>query len=430
MFQFLGIWESGDPMLKYALPQKSGRKDFVYNMFGSLANALVSVILLVVVSHTAGDAAAGVFSLAFSSAQMMYTIGVFEMRNIQVTDVKGSFSFSEVLGFRILTIGAMFVFCACFLVLKGYGGQKGAAIAMLCVYMALLALSDVFQGNAQLRGYLSIGGKSLGGQVLLAAAAFSVALAITKDLLLSIAVMTVVPLLWILLYDLPYQRNFSQDKPVFRIKTVRKILLLAAPLFICSFLQQYIFNQPKFSIDRFLTDVDQSYYGYLVMPTFFINLLSIFVFRPQLVTLAENWTGGKFTAFRKTVAMLYLWVLIVTAAALLLGYLIGIPVLELLYGADLTGQRSVLMVLLLAGSMSALCSLTGTLLTILRRQQYSLIAFGTVFLLSLAIPDMLVRRMALIGAAAAYLFEMTLLFGILMVIFFIFLRRGQKEFGQ
>lgn len=414
-------------MLKYPLPAKSKRGDYLFNMFGSLSNAGVSVILLMVVSHLAGEAPAGIFSLAFSSAQMMYTIGVFEMRNIQVTDVRRDFSISDVLGFRILTIGVMALFCAGFILFKGYGGQKAAAIALLTLYMALLAISDVFQGNAQLHGYLAIGGKSLGCEVLLAVAAFTGTLFVTHTLLLAIAAMAVSVLLWILFYDLPFGRSLEMQKPVFRPDVFWRILLLAAPLFICSFLQQYIFNQPKFAIDRFLTDVDQSHYGYLVMPAFFINLLSIFVFRPQLVTLAENWRDRRFSAFKKTVRLLYLWVLVVTAAALAAGYWIGIPVLQWLYGADLTGQRGILMILLLAGSMSALCSLTGTLLTVLRKQRFSLIAYVTVFLASLFIPNLLVQRMGLVGAASAYFAEMALLFLIMAVIFLIFLYRGEKE---
>ena len=63
----------------HKLPQQSQKKNFVFNMLGSLANAFVSLALLVVVSYVAGNAVAGVFSLAYSTAQMMYTICVLEM---------------------------------------------------------------------------------------------------------------------------------------------------------------------------------------------------------------------------------------------------------------------------------------------------------------------------------------------------------------
>ena len=87
----------------YKLPQKSEKKNFIFNMLGSLTNAVVSLALMVVVSHICGGTVAGVFSLAYSTAQMMYTICVFEMRNIQVTDAKREFSFGGIAMFRIIT---------------------------------------------------------------------------------------------------------------------------------------------------------------------------------------------------------------------------------------------------------------------------------------------------------------------------------------
>ena len=92
--------------LVYALPQKSLKRDSIFNMIGSMANASVSVILQIVVSYLAYKSL-GIISLAYPMAQMMYTIGVFEMRNIQVTDAKRTFSVGEVFMVRIMSVSAM-----------------------------------------------------------------------------------------------------------------------------------------------------------------------------------------------------------------------------------------------------------------------------------------------------------------------------------
>ena len=72
------------------------------------------------------------------------------------------------------------------------------------------------------------------------------------------------------------------------------MFLCALPLFLSSFMHQYIFNSPKYAIEEALTKTDQAHYGYLVMPVFVINLLSLFVFRPQLITLSSDWAEKRF----------------------------------------------------------------------------------------------------------------------------------------
>ncbi len=411
----------------YPLPQKSKKKDVIHNMLGSSVNAFVSVLLLIIVSHLLGGEDAGLLTLAYSTAQMMYTIGTFEMRNIQVTDAKRELPFGAVLAYRILSVGMMLAVSSGFILLRGYSGKTALVIILFCIYMATLALSDVFQGNNHLNGYLFIAGRSLALTVSLCAVAFSITLFFTKNLALSVIPMIAMSLLWMLLHDIPYSRNFDKAKPKFDLRLIRGIFISALPLFLSAFLNQYIFNAPKYAIDSLLTATDQAHYGYLVMPAFVINLLSIFAFRPQLVSLSENWTKREFSKFKKTALRLYLWIAAVTVAALGAAYLLGIPVLELLYGADLTGRRTMLLLLLLAGAFSACGTLSMTLFTTMRKQKYCLVAYGVTALFALFIPNLLVGSYSLQGAAYAYLAEMLLLFICMLTLLVTVFSRSKKQ---
>lgn len=411
----------------YRLPEKSVKKDFFFNMFGSAVNAAISVVLLIVVSHILGSEAAGIFTLAYSTAQMMYTVGAFEMRNAQVTDAKREFSFASLLGFRIVTILLMWVASALFILLRGYSGEKAWLIALICGYMSMIALADVFQGNLHLNGYLRVAGRSLGCVVILAAAAFSVTLYFTRNIVVAAMPMAAVALLWVIFHDIPYSRNFSGLKPDFALKRLKLLFLCALPLFLSAFLNQFIFNAPKYAIDTLMTEADQAHYGYLVMPAFVINLLSIFAFRPQLVSLSENWVKGEYARFKRTSLLLYLWIGIVTAAALGAGALFGIPVLGLLYGADLTGMRGVLLILITAGCFSACSTLALTLFTTMRKQKLCLIAYGAAAAFALAVPRLLVGKLGVLGAALAYLAETLLLFAIMLTMLITVFVRTRKR---
>lgn len=410
----------------YKLPKTSDKKDFIYNILGSMVNAAVSIILLVVVSRVLGGTASGIFSLAYSTAQMMYTVCVFEMRNIQVTDAKREYKFNSVFMFRILTTIGMAIFFVVFAFINKYSGEKLLIISLLTIYMSILSFSDLFQGNMHFNGYLFIAGRGLACQVAIATIGFSIALLVTEKLALSIVVMIILATLWMLLHDVPFSKNFDKAKPKMDFATQIKIFYCAAPLFLASFLLQYIFNAPKYAIDNILSPIEQSHYGYLVMPTFFINLLSVFVFRPQLVPLSQNWASRNFGKFIKTTGFLYAWIGAVSILAVCAGYVLGIPVLGFLYGSDLSGKESILAILLVAGSFSAACSLTSTLITIMRKQKYCIVAYVVAFAISLILPNYLVSKFEMKGAAISYLLEMAFLFIMLMVIFVILFNKERK----
>lgn len=413
-------------MYTYKLPQQSSRKNFLFNMIGSLTNAIVSLTLMIVVSYFTDKSTAGVFSIAFSTAQMMYTICVFEMRNIQVTDAKREFSFRHISMFRLLTIAAMWIFFVVFAIVRGFDKETVLVMIVITLYMTVGSMSDLFQGNLHRNGYLSIAGRSLACQVALMAISFTVTLIITRELLYAAIAMPIAVTIWIFVHDIPFNNNFDKFRPKFELNAISKMFLCALPLFLSSFLHQYIFNSPKYAIEGVLSKADQANYGYLVMPVFAINLLSIFVFRPQLITLSEDWANGNFKGFKKTATKLYVWVALVSALALGGGYLLGIPVLELLYNADLSNEKMVFMVLLLSGGFSAASTLTLTLFTTMRKQVLCLIAYGATIVFALIMPDIMTSAWGLMGAALSYLCEMAMLFVIMFVMFLISMWRKKR----
>ncbi len=415
---------------KYKLPQKSAKKDFLFNMIGSTSSAAVSVLLLIIVSRVLGEDGSGTFSLCYTTAQMMYIIAVFEMRNIQVTDAKHEFAFGDILGYRIISCLAMLVFSAVFTVVRGFDITTAAVCMLLCGYMTAIAFADAFQGNAHLNGYLQISGFSLAASVVIAMVAFTVTLIISKSLIISVIPMIAVVVLWILLHDIPCSKAIGDIKPTFNFATQKNIFLCALPLVISNFCHQYVFNAPKYAIDNILTKTEQAHYGYLVMPAFFINLLSLFVFRPKMVTLSQKWQSREYADFLKIVGTLLLCIGGFTALALLCGYTIGIPVLEYMYNAELSYGRNMLLVLLLAGGAGAACSLISTLITIARKQKWLLVSYTIAFAASIFLPSALTKSMGMKGATLSYLYEMVLLLVLMATTFAIILIKEKRRAQQ
>ena len=64
---------------------------YIWNMAGGMLYAFQSVILLMVITRTVDLYSAGIFTIAYASANLFLTIGKYGMRNYQVTDVVPKF---------------------------------------------------------------------------------------------------------------------------------------------------------------------------------------------------------------------------------------------------------------------------------------------------------------------------------------------------
>ena len=131
------------------------------------------------------DREADIFSIAWTISQLMATVGTFQIRVYQATDVQGTFLFQHYLIFRIVTVAAMIVSSAAYIVVRGYTGEKALVVLVVCLFRAVDSLADVYEGWFQQKERLDLSGKALTYRVILAAAGFACGLILTKNLLFS-----------------------------------------------------------------------------------------------------------------------------------------------------------------------------------------------------------------------------------------------------
>ena len=96
------------------------KKGVIWNTLGSGVFAANSVLLLLIVSRVFGVAAAGDFGIVFTTAQILYIIGLFGINHFQMTDYAEQYSFASYRAAKWITTAAMI--CGC-LVLFFFGGN-------------------------------------------------------------------------------------------------------------------------------------------------------------------------------------------------------------------------------------------------------------------------------------------------------------------
>lgn len=384
------------------------RDNFLWNMIGSVLYAAATILLVRLTKGAAGTGVGADFNIAFKTGQILLTVGYFEIRPFQVTDVKDEYSFRDYLSFRVITCAVMALSGFLFPWLKGETGMRFALFFLLCLYKMMDGAADVFEGEFQKRGRMDLAGKSVAFRTVLSVTVYAVAVTVTGDVLFAVVLMVIAAAVGVIVFDVALIGCFAKLEFSFDRKRLGHLVQSTVLLFVGSILCLYIFNASNYSVDSVYQGADAAsediryIYACLFMPTSVINLASGFLFKPILTTLATHFAEGRMKAFARLTGRLLLGVTAITVVCLIGGALLGLPVLSVVYGYDLTGYFTELEVLILGGGFNAAGIILYYAMTVMRKQRDILIAYGIVAVATLAVSNAAVRQWGLMGAAASY----------------------------
>ncbi|HEP1569584.1 lipopolysaccharide biosynthesis protein [Streptococcus suis] len=411
----------------------SNNSQYIWNIVGTISSVLISTFLLLVATRLGTSQQADIFALAYTIAQQLYIIGIFGVRPFQSTDVKEEFSFQSYLSTRIVTIVLMNISLVGILALGGYSLEKLLIVLFVSLYRSCDAFSDVYQGFFQQQLRSDLAGKILFYRSVFSATIFVGVVVLSKSLLFSSVALFLCNFSLTFLLDFRiYKQNFrtiSWKESLQRIEIVQ-ILKACFPLFFNGFLINYIFSEPKLAIDELL-EVGKGFEGMqrdfnvLFMPTFVLNLLFI-VLRPLLTQLSLYWTNKEYVKFNMQIKRITLALLGLEFIVLLGGYVIGLPILGLVFGVNLLNYKMVFMILLLGGLFNLFATLIDNIMTIYRKQRLLVIANIVAFVISKLITTNLVNKYGLVGASVSFLISMVAFFSLSFIIY-IYVKKEFKE---
>lgn len=386
------------------------RKEFFWNLVGSIANASTTVILLMATTQIVGTTEAGLFSLAIANAQLFITIGNFGVRPYQATDIYNRFQFEIYYTHRIVTCIFMLLISFLYCFINHSDNKKYIVIILFTILKMVDAFADVLEGYMQLLNRLDLAGFAWFFRTALYSAAYSCGLWLSRDIVIAVlvAIGTAVLCLYLMLL-VPVQRYRGKIHVWFDTRLMWQLTKECFPLFLALFLMMYLINVPKYAIDNQMSLENQTYYNIIYMPAQVINLLSVFAFKPLLTQMAEYWNNGNVGELKKYIYRLYSYILGITILGMGAAYILGIPVLSLIYGVELGHLKPELLVILIGGGFNAVVNMLYYVLTALRMQKNILTSYIVISLVAYVIADWFVRRWELMGAVCVYVVLMCLL---------------------
>ena len=382
---------------------KSG---FLWNTIAGLINASEAVIILMIVTRVSGLEMAGVMTIAFSVGNLVMTVGKYGMRNFQVTDVHDQFSFNDYFSSRIVTVVLMLILTILYLlhgtIFLNYSLQKSIVVFLICSIYMVESIEDVFWGNYQRNGRLDYGGRSFAFRWTIQLTVIVILLFISRDIITALFVACICGTVFMYFYNRRIHESFQKEAIHFKTQKVFLILYRCFPLFLSTFLSNYVLNAPKYAIDALLDEKSQACYGFVAMPVFVVQLLSNFFYQPVLLDLANLWENRNYSDLKKMIGMQCVLIVILTVCCEIGAYFLGIPFLNILYSTDLYAHRSELLILLGGGGFLALGSLCIVVMTTLRIQRRTIWVYGITSILAFCFSKMIVKAYGTTGAACLY----------------------------
>ncbi|MGI6007477.1 MAG: lipopolysaccharide biosynthesis protein, partial [Ruminococcus sp.] len=388
---------------------ESMKKTYFWTVMAGLLYAGSSFLMSMAVSNILGAHQAGVFTIAMTIGNQLVTIGYYNMRTFQASDVTEKYRFEDYSGFRAVTVAAMAAVGIIWVFFGGYTGEKAAAICLMAGFKICEAVSDLLEGRYQQKGRYDVACRGVFAKTSLYLVSFVLALAVTGELLTALAVMALVYAASILIIDSTLMKSFGGIRIRFSADVIRSLTFNCMPLFINSFFMTYIVNAAKYSMENYYSDDYLGIFNALYMMAFVVNLFSSFVLKPLITPLSVKFSRRDFRGFTRVIKRQLLIIAGITAVCMAGAYILGIPVLTWLFGIDLSGYRRDLCVILAGGAFTAVYQLLQYGIVIMRHQAGCLAGCIVTAALTFVFTPFLVRRYAIFGGAVSYFCSMALM---------------------
>ena len=364
--------------------------------------------MLIVLTRVCDVYTAGVFTIAFANSNLFLNIGKFGMRKFQVSDRQVEFSFKEYQASRIITCAAMMLASCAYIaysaITLSYSLDKTLVMVVMRLFKAVDGFEDVYTGAYQRENLLDVGAKMITIRMAATLVVFAVVAIISADLLFSLTVATLFSIVFLAVQIRYVRARYAMPAPsvISSMRQVVRLLRECLPVFAADFLLFYMGSAPKYAIDAIMNDEAQAYYGYIAMPVFVVTLLASFVYNPMIASLTDEWQSGNRNAFLMRFAKLTGVIVGICAICTLGAWLVGVPVLNILYNTSLENYLIDLLVLVVGGGFLAIATLATLGITIIRFQVVLVPLYAVLAICAFLLSNYAITVGGIAGASWAY----------------------------
>ncbi len=221
-----------------------------------------------------------------------------------------------------------------------------------------------------------------------------------------------------MLFDKPVidkLKNKFKDEKI-KWENIREILKSEFFVFMNSFAGIYILNASKYAIDSYSVESIQAIFGYIMMPATVMTLFAQFILLPFLGKFKELFEQKKVNELKGLGFKIKLIVIAFGAFAVALAYLIGIQVLTLIYGVELSSYRIFLVSIIASYIMYAISYINLVLLTTIRKTFIQFVIYLICMVVAFVGSNILVKQYGITGATVSTVVTLTVQFILYIIV--------------
>lgn len=313
--------------------------------------------MLSVLTKLGSPSIVGQFTLGLAISAPVFMFTNLQLRSVQATDVNAECRFSDYFTLRLLATSLGLIVIIALLPFAVGSTAVRTVILLVSVSKCVECMSDVTAGLLQREEQLKRVAIGLMIRGLASLLVFSLTFAYFRDLVVSLPAMSGTWVAVLILYDVQNVRALiGRSETFFRIDRLAlwRLAMLGLPLGWVATLASLNANIPRYFLQHYLGFTDQGIYASL---TYLMNGIGLIVYAlTQSVTthLASLFAEGNLNQFIRILTKLSILGVLIAAAGVPLAFLVGRPLLTLLYRPEYADHDGLL----------ALCMATGGITTI------------------------------------------------------------------
>lgn len=416
------------------------RQNFVWTLVGNTIFAAAQWGMLAVIAKLGDPEMVGAFAFALALTAPVVIFANLKLRAVQATDVAQDFQFGHYLSLRLLMLGLAFIGICVFVGFSNYTDRVALVIICVAVAKCFDALSDILYGYLQLHERMDKVSISRIVQGIAQLLTLAFVLSISHDLLLTLLAWAVVSGAVTLLYDAPSVRYVRDNMlqvhsvlaseaslaPVWQWFDLKRLFRVALPLGFATMLGSLWFSIPRYVIQYYLGTYQLGIFAAIASLLAVGSTITTALGQSTSPSLAKHHAYIRYQAFDRLIVKLVVLGVLIGLSGIAVAWLIGAPVLTLLYTAEYAAHVTLMVWILVAMCIQFSYVFLGTGLQAMRDFRFFLPIQIASCILILVLSIVLVPIYGLVGAAwamgGANVFEL-----LFFLIVFLYVRQNARR---
>jgi O-antigen/teichoic acid export membrane protein len=310
------------------------RSNFAWTFAGNVVYAACQWGILSVIAKLGNASIVGEFTLGLAVSAPVFMFTNLSLRVVQATDVNVEHGFADYFTLRLLATLLGLMVTIALLPFAGSSHTVCIVVLIVAVSKCFECMSDITAGLLQREERLKRVAISLMMRGIASVLVFSFTFAHFHNLALSVAAMSGVWLAVLLLYDVPNARSLiGRHEPFFRFdrRALWRLSMLGLPLGWVATLASLNLNIPRYFLLHYLGLADQGIYASLAYLVVAVGLIVYALIQSVTTRLARLFADGEIKQFLRLLTKLSMIGVLMAAIGVPMAYLVGGPLLTLLY---------------------------------------------------------------------------------------------------